>query len=535
MSHSLVLPLNRDIYPPLEDYIATLCEYLYERGQNRTGEGGDSKDGEGEGSDSKDGEGEGSDSKDGEGEGSDSKDGEGEGGDGQTSNAEKVETEQYNRFIGMAHYLTMNCWRRLWRRINHWWSKGFIMMLGAIRPEDLARTFTMALQSKVALKSQSGRKDESLYYTLNSLYPEQKAAILSHYQMVDKYKAVKHINNLICNLEIANTTNSTFRVYNETTCVEFHHLLLSLLLGYGRALYRLNSAHPNRNDREDNRTPDNREMELRDAVCNYAHFLWRIETSQLYQYHLVVLAEGGWLKLPDPLYADAYTRYAEFNHWPQDETMVPAMEEAFLETAEDDEDDPEGRDGGGGVQGGNVAFVRWLRQMTSHLRAFSILNAGAPPVKPNITLLAVNRGHDRRIKLPWFEAVKNLNFEGSEPFDVPRAIQIIQELIDDSESADFRTRKLGKRFGKSKKEDKGEEGNRGKRGKGKGKQNRSSFKAEGMDVSSEKEEDLCPGELIFTGNLHCEALLASLTKFSDQDKSIGDDLKIIITVRSHLH
>jgi hypothetical protein len=143
-------------------------------------------------------------------------------------------------------YVTAMCWRKMYRRITHWVSMGYIYLLAGITPEEL-RGKCRGLKPR-AFKQPEGRhdpvphpKNEALYLSLRALSESAVGAILAHFHPLPPVQVCGDINNLVIQLQLASEQKIP-SAYNEKSCVEFHHLLVAVLLGYGRMLSKLHDA-----------------------------------------------------------------------------------------------------------------------------------------------------------------------------------------------------------------------------------------------------------------------------------------------------
>jgi hypothetical protein len=135
-----------------------------------------------------------------------------------------------------ACYMTAACWRKMWRRISSWESQGFIYLLAKMQPK--------AIRGQVKPEAKKATKEDRqsnvfMYQCLKHI----GSSVIGHMlekltDPVDGKPVDAKIDKLMAALEDFSKSGSDSKLsaYNVDTCVEFHHLLVALLLAYGRAL-----------------------------------------------------------------------------------------------------------------------------------------------------------------------------------------------------------------------------------------------------------------------------------------------------------
>jgi hypothetical protein len=84
------------------------------------------------------------------------------------------------------------------------------------------------------------------------------------------------------------------KIYDQTTCVKFHKLLIATLIGYMRSFI-----------------PDPRSKVVHIwAVYNYSLLLWELTKSKAFQHYMSVLANAKLLQLPRIDNLQAYLSFA---------------------------------------------------------------------------------------------------------------------------------------------------------------------------------------------------------------------------------
>jgi hypothetical protein len=170
-------------------------------------------------------------------------------------------------------------------------------------------------------------------------------------------------------------------------------------------------------------------------------------------------------------------------------------------------------------------FKNWTRLITGHFRALSILQRDEMSIE--VRYLLACRDPSRHEILEWGPTIEALAKRdvGGMSIDTAKTIKALQNVIDDSwrTCTDEKERRVLKLFGKSpppKTEAKDAQRKKG------------ASKKEANNAPSNMEEPQC-GQLIFRGNLHCEALLATLMKYKPPQDD--EEVNRIFKVCSQLH
>jgi hypothetical protein len=407
----------------------------------------------------------------------------------------------------------------MWKRINHWMTKGFIYAYAILPPEQLVA------QCKVFMENRKGedcvRTDRSLYQELCRKTDEGIRDVLDNYRSCndDRVEVKDNIKNLKHALQVANDRTASGEaydpnapVYNEKTCVEFHHLLIGVLLGYGKALYRrleTSKAERERKDDEPQTALLAKSQKAKRYVWTYCQLLWRIVSSQLFSDHMEALKmpRVDVMHNPERKHSDFYSGWVNYEG--------SGVRKAGL-TLDDDDDDDESdleeeldreEDDDPTLQTKHAkAFTSLMHLNISHFTALNVLAAGAKNVdNVAISLIVVSQDRYRERVLDWHSTIKNL--PPSKNFDADSAIALLQSHLDNRDSC----HRIVQYFGKTPVPTE-------------------EITSDSRPSQPKKLEHLNPGQLAFSGNHHCEAIFATLFKYVDSiagiEKSILDLIKV---------
>ena len=179
-------------------------------------------------------------------------------------------------------------------------------------------------------------------------------------------------------------SGSEVQVYNETTCFEFHQLLVATLLAYGKGLDALYTARA----KGDAQTM----VLLARRVWHCATLLWRIAHSGILHHHLGVLNKKGWLTVPsyDEGNIQMFQQFSGFDHhaYPMKHPIAKGRLGAI-------DDEREFSSVKTSYANDALIFRKWLHIQVGDLEALSIQSnyATIPDAPIQINLLAVKRPH----------------------------------------------------------------------------------------------------------------------------------------------
>jgi hypothetical protein len=346
-------------------------------------------------------------------------------------------------------YLVTRSWKKMRRRISHWSSQGFIYRLGQVDEIALRAAVWPAvspLRNDVALSSRLILMDND-----NTLQDVIMA-------MCPRTNMRSTLTSLLTACRDMQTRDGRARsgvsgLYNRATCFEFHQLLVSTLICFGKALDTYAHAYTRHQGMPDPQST----AELVNCAkvveaCGY--LLWLIAYSRILEDHLKILHRNRWLALPvntvDQL--ALFFQFTTFEHIQEQVVVQP--------TGEDDGGaDEAGGDGGGGVEDGknedeefmtiannaiqsdctNLAqtFLAWIRLQVDRWQASRKITsfmkrARTPPV--DLTLLVVKHpkplSTDNAVE-PWRSTVRSLcaTAPTAETLDPEETIYLLEDMI----------------------------------------------------------------------------------------------------------
>jgi len=229
-------------------------------------------------------------------------------------------------------------------------------------------------------------------------------------------------------------------LYNRDTCFEFHQLLVSTLLSFGKGLDAYAKAFINYRKGPENFVDlANHAYQVYDCVS----LLWIIAYSRILENHLKVLDDNKWIKLPKNSKATLH-KYADFTQFESDKDQVIAL---------DGVDGDMGGDGSGdededfiniahkattstGKLDLAVAFREWIRLQVDRFQAARKITSflkrtRTPPV--NLTLLAVRHPNSMiasEAMEPWRKTIRDIFSEiHGGALEANKAIQILETII----------------------------------------------------------------------------------------------------------
>jgi hypothetical protein len=124
---------------------------------------------------------------------------------------------------------------------------------------------------------------------------------------MERQKKPSDLSKLLAALEAVQAEGSKSRrsAYNEETCIEFHCLLLGLIVGYGSALKQYSEAHDAEEQALQSKKIQGEEeakakKQAGSLVWQYGAYLWAVTSSRMFVHHLQVLdrtefSGGRWI------------------------------------------------------------------------------------------------------------------------------------------------------------------------------------------------------------------------------------------------
>jgi hypothetical protein len=245
------------------------------------------------------------------------------------------------------------------QRINNWSSQGYIYILGSIQLKAL--TAVVASSEKAIPKKYANRNNKELAALVISMVEkgQMASAVVEPCLRIQKAWGPVTFTNLLPSLKKGG-------VYDETTCVEFHRLLVTTLLAYG---YALNALYQGSEGiaRKYNQL----------FIC--ASLLRQIASSLMIRQHLWACRSLLNLPFNNPAFLKLYhdfTRFPDFG--------------CLDYNSSDRDDEPEAFEGDDMAK--DEAFLVWARLQVGHLLALGTLSrafSSESSKVPAVTLLAV--------------------------------------------------------------------------------------------------------------------------------------------------
>lgn len=158
------------------------------------------------------------------------------------------------------------------RRICSWSSIGLLCLLYTIGSDAILAAYNDR-NAQIPFVADSSRSDRSLVLMLGEISPDE----LRH--LARNSPSPVNLDNLKREKQKANETE-VYSIYNEDTCVEFHHLLVAVLMSCAMALTNLKEY--------DGCSVADRRKWL-PLVHNFTCLLWNIVESRAFRIHLQVI------------------------------------------------------------------------------------------------------------------------------------------------------------------------------------------------------------------------------------------------------
>ena len=333
-----------------------------------------------------------------------------------------------HNFHQFTEYLLTRSWKKMRRRIHHWSSQGFIYQLSRVDETTLRAAVESAvfpLQNDIPLATK-----------LVSLDSDNLIRNVIKYKRTDQPLLFSFLLTA-CREMLSGKVSG---LYNRDTCFEFHQLLVSTLLSFGKGLDAYATAHTNYlKDPESFVDLVNHASQVYDCVS----LLWIIAYSRILENHLKVLHDKRWIKLPMNS-KEKLNKYINFTKFENDQDQVIVLD-GVDGGVEDDESGDEDEDfiniANTATSTGKldlaVAFREWIRLQVDRFQAArkitSFLKRTRTP-SVNLTLLAV-RHPDSMIAgeamEPWRNTIRDIYSEihGGAP-EAEKTIQILETIIE---------------------------------------------------------------------------------------------------------
>jgi hypothetical protein len=375
-----------------------------------------------------------------------------------------------------TEYLLTRSWKKMRRRMSHWSSQGFIYQLSGVDETALRAAVEPAVSplrndiplaiKLVSLDSDNlirnvikyKRTDQPLMFSfLLTACREMQAMPRSDRQGQSGERLGKPDDSLnepddplvepeaMPRSDLQDQSDDPLvepevsGLYNRDTCFEFHQLLVSTLLSFGRGLDAYAKALTNYKDPESFVDL----MSHASQVYNCVSLLWIIAYSRILENHLKVLHDNRWIKLPTNS-KEKLNKYISFTKFENDKDQVIAFD-GVDGGEEDDENGDEDEDfiniANKATSTGKldlaVAFREWIRLQVDRFQAArkitSFLKRTRTP-SVNLTLLAI-RHPDSMIAgaamEPWRNTIRDIYSEihGGAP-EAEKTIRILEKIIE---------------------------------------------------------------------------------------------------------
>jgi hypothetical protein len=467
--------------------------------------------------------------------------------------------EKQRAFTTCAQYLVACCWKKMYRRINHWSSQGFIHSL-SIDLDSVERAFTDFTTGKHGKPIMfSKKKDLSLCEFFAHLKDDSMQQFMESVNAMThsppRLRYLQQKSEELVNLVLAAEQEEEIPCSKEAFG-EFHEFVGNTLICYHHALSTFSErTSTNFYDRVEN----GHHMKKADAtdIYNFARLLWRIAYSRIIRLYMDVLQLVAPFELPKAYHAPRYKNFilGAVKGAKRSGDKVEGVERSG--NSEDEHKDLEPREGeeaeggekvereeeeeheeaeeilcligtaqavcdtrvGNKSETGNsmvTVYLRWMRLQVSHFEALNILSkashqAGEQDIKISVIGLNYSRPMWHQVeKKPWKDTILQLASRlsstatvqspssHSNDLDAAYAIEVLQDKINGADTKPFVLK---------------------------------TFRNWDSTLSGKRKR-------LFHGNMYCEAALASLVAFPDLALKLqckgSKNLAELIKVRSHL-
>jgi hypothetical protein len=388
-------------------------------------------------------------------------------------------------------------WRKMYRRVTHVYSRHSMENLTTLTPVNMRIIFKRFAST---IKPHSG-KDSDLAAFLVSLDEEALPNILDSHLKGYQFPTESQpgdIKRLVYAFQatLSSQRQEDMGAYNEQTCFLFHLLLVATITGFTESLVSLHNASTAKEDeyaqlagatRADDR------LRYAQEVLQFGRLLRLIAYSKMLTLHLELLEAGNFLRTPSNTGSGHMRNSAPGDGGNEDE----------------DDDNDVAEELGNSEKDKAVTLRRWIQLLVSYWVAAESLgkfSASQGTTGANITLIHVRgklgrRGEPDRKVAPWDATIRRLASlpaaaDSQHPFDAEAAIDSFVKRIQDPHLDDKRIK---------------------------------AFRLpEGCFVAP-------IGDVVFSGNIHCEVAIAMLLGYFARVKVRGPEeltelLEVLITI-----
>ena len=284
-------------------------------------------------------------------------------------------------FENFSYYQIACSTKKMYRRIVHSLSVSFVDMLEAVTQEKVRHSYE-AFGDKVDAKHLGRSKDLALGTLLTKIKERGVAELLKDVNQPD----MSQFNSLLAFVEGPEARNT---VYDVDICLDFHRFLITVLLGYRRALIKFcedvgekGGADPKKGMEFDIEGAPESCQDRALTVWRFTHLLWRIAYSRLLRFHLSILGTDGHISIP--IYGSVET---------EDEEAAEIRLQDNPQTL------------------AYLVCLGWIRLQVvplASLNAMSVFSANSPnPI--DISLVAIRKPRTSAVSLePWETTVSKL-------------------------------------------------------------------------------------------------------------------------------
>jgi hypothetical protein len=202
------------------------------------------------------------------------------------------ETRQYlsDRFFD---YLLASCWRKMNERVTRWWFIGALYHLHDCtrNVEDAYKSCHKECMDLVAHRFPKAN-DRDLVTTLEDCFSHKGLTLIQESYLPDELKSLSELK-----LACIEQKHHPFTIYDESNCLQFHQLLLAILLGYVKALQGIKKN-------------GSVTSTLLSRLQIMASVLLILTESQAFQLHITILGAAGLLQTPEVISIPAYELWA---------------------------------------------------------------------------------------------------------------------------------------------------------------------------------------------------------------------------------
>jgi hypothetical protein len=214
-----------------------------------------------------------------------------------------------------AKYMVAQCWKKMHRRITHPSSQGFVYTLSRVSEDNLRDRYCFL--SELSMAQFPSRNDSVLGRLLVGMADEGQieSIIMKPCGRPELSSDLTHIITIFREMQQPSADipkdELARNMYNEDTCWEFHQLLLTTILAYGKALASLAEVNkaiqldPKRRqggakvlEKADLDDLKQQRQKYAKNVMLCGIVLWRLAHSGMLYQHLAVLTRGMLLNVP---------------------------------------------------------------------------------------------------------------------------------------------------------------------------------------------------------------------------------------------